>query len=361
LEIGIGGFAVSADQLNWLLNLFCRCQLSIAVLVIVSIGLAVVFGMMGIINLAHGEFLMLGAYTTLVGVRRRALLVAAMVLAAATVGVFRSDRGTPASFAICTEAGRQHVGDLGAEGLIMAQGIVLIFGPSTQGIATPTGSLQIGSYSVAYYSLVLVGAAVALLRDRVLGVHADALRSDGESRDASARRRWPPRSVSTPIASMPEHLAFGSALAGAAGALLAPLVGVMPTMGQAYIARAFMTVNRRRPRCAQRHRSRVDAVGGSRERRVLPLHAILWQGALLVLAIVLLACFQPGCPAAGQAPAMTRESESAGTVIQRACGRLSGELVWTVGLTVTVVAAAGFIRSFRDCSSRAGRSTACSP
>src|SRR5262249_56379425 len=78
--------AVSADQLNWLLNLFLSMQLSIAVLVIVSIGLAVVFGMMGIINLAHGEFLMLGAYTTLVGLRPGPSLLLAMVLAAATVG-----------------------------------------------------------------------------------------------------------------------------------------------------------------------------------------------------------------------------------------------------------------------------------
>ncbi len=44
---------------------------------------------------------------------------------------------------------------------------------------------------------------------------------------------------------------------------------------------------------------------------------------------------------------MTRESESAETAVQRAGGRLSGELVWTVGLTVTVVAAAGFIPEFR--------------
>jgi branched-chain amino acid transport system permease protein len=44
---------------------------------------------------------------------------------------------------------------------------------------------------------------------------------------------------------------------------------------------------------------------------------------------------------------MTRESESAATAVQRAGGRLSGELVWTVGLTVTMVAAAGFIPEFR--------------
>jgi len=148
---------VSADQLNWMLNLFLSMQLSIAVLVIVSIGLAVVFGMMGIINLAHGEFLMLGAYTTLVGVRAGLYLWLAMVLAAATVGVF----GLIVERLLIRHLyGRLADSMLATWGLslIMAQGMVLIFGPSTQGIATPTGSMQIGSYSVAYYSLVLVGA-----------------------------------------------------------------------------------------------------------------------------------------------------------------------------------------------------------
>jgi len=54
----------------------------------VSIGLAVIFGMMGIINLAHGEFLMLGAYFTLTGVRAGLNLWVAMVVAAAAVGLF---------------------------------------------------------------------------------------------------------------------------------------------------------------------------------------------------------------------------------------------------------------------------------
>jgi urea transport system permease protein len=282
---------VSADQLDWLLNLFLSMQLSIAVLVIVSIGLAVVFGMMGIINLAHGEFLMLGAYTTLVGVRAGLYLWMAMVLAAATVGVF----GLIVERLLIRHLyGRLADSMLATWGLslIMAQGMVLIFGPSTQGIATPTGSMQIGSYSVAYYSLVLVGAAAALLaivfwvftRTRY-GVMARAVTQVPEMAAAVG--------INSDLVNA-GTFAFGSALAGAAGALLAPLVGVMPTMGQAYIARAFMTVIVGGPGVLSGTAAASVLLGGVENVVSYLSTPFFGQGALLVLAIVLLRVLPTG-------------------------------------------------------------------
>jgi urea ABC transporter permease protein UrtB len=282
---------VSADQLNWLLNLFLSMQLSIAVLVIVSIGLAVVFGMMGIINLAHGEFLMLGAYTTLVGVRAGLYLWLAMLLAAATVGVF----GLIVERLLIRHLyGRLADSMLATWGLslIMAQGMVLIFGPSTQGIATPTGNIQIGNYSVAYYSLVLVGTAVALLaivfwvftRTRY-GVMARAATQVPEMAAAVGIN---PDLVNAGT------FAFGSALAGAAGALLAPLVGVMPTMGQAYIARAFMTVIVGGPGVLSGTAAASVLLGGVENIVSYLSTPFFGQGALLVLAIVLLRVLPTG-------------------------------------------------------------------
>jgi len=282
---------VSADQLNWLLNLFLSMQLSIAVLVIVSIGLAVVFGMMGIINLAHGEFLMLGAYTTLVGVRAGLYLWLAMVLAAATVGVF----GLIVERLLIRHLyGRLADSMLATWGLslIMAQGIVLIFGPSTQGIATPTGSLQIGSYSVAYYSLVLVGAAVALL-----AIVFWVFTRTRYGVMARAATQVPEMAAAVGINSDRVNagtFAFGSALAGAAGALLAPLVGVMPTMGQAYIARAFMTVIVGGPGVLSGTAAASMLLGGVENVVSYLSTPFFGQGALLVLAIVLLRVLPTG-------------------------------------------------------------------
>jgi branched-chain amino acid transport system permease protein len=282
---------VSADQLNWLLNLFLSMQLSIAVLVIVSIGLAVVFGMMGIINLAHGEFLMLGAYTTLVAVRAGLSLWLAMVLAAAAVGVF----GLIVERVLIRHLyGRLADSMLATWGLslIMAQAMVLIFGPSTQGIATPIGNIQIGSYSVSYYSLVLVGAALLLLaivfwvftRTRY-GVMARAATQVPEMAAAVG--------INSDLINA-GTFAFGSALAGAAGALLAPLVGVMPTMGQAYIARAFMTVIVGGPGVLSGTAAASVLLGGAENIVSYLSTPFFGQGALLVLAIVLLRVLPTG-------------------------------------------------------------------
>ena len=282
---------MSADQLNWLLNLFLSMQLSIAVLVIVSIGLAVVFGMMGIINLAHGEFLMLGAYTTLVAVRAGLSLWLAMVLAAAAVGVF----GLIVERVLIRHLyGRLADSMLATWGLslIMAQAMVLIFGPSTQGIATPIGNIQIGSYSVSYYSLVLVGAALLLLaivfwvftRTRY-GVMARAATQVPEMAAAVG--------INSDLINA-GTFAFGSALAGAAGALLAPLVGVMPTMGQAYIARAFMTVIVGGPGVLSGTAAASVLLGGAENVVSYLSTPFFGQGALLVLAIVLLRVLPTG-------------------------------------------------------------------
>ena len=282
---------MSADQLNWLLNLFLSMQLSIAVLVIVSIGLAVVFGMMGIINLAHGEFLMLGAYTTLVGVRAGLYLWLAMVLAAATVGVF----GLIVERLLVRHLyGRLADSMLATWGLslIMAQGMVLIFGPSTQGIATPTGNIQIGNYSVSYYSLVLVGAAVALL-----AIVFWVFTRTRYGVMARAATQVPEMAAAVGINSDAINagtFAFGSALAGAGGALLAPLVGVMPTMGQAYIARAFMTVIVGGPGVLSGTAAASVLLGGVENVVSYLSTPFFGQGALLVLAIVLLRVLPTG-------------------------------------------------------------------
>jgi len=282
---------VSADQLNWLLNLFLSMQLSIAVLVIVSIGLAVVFGMMGIINLAHGEFLMLGAYTKLVAVRAGLSLWLAMVLASAVVGVF----GLIVERLLIRHLyGRLADSMLTTWGLslIMAQAMVLIFGPSTQGIATPAGSIEIGSYSVSYYSLVLVCAALLLL-----AIVFWVFTRTRYGIMARAATQVPEMAAAVGINSNLINagtFAFGSVLAGAAGALLAPLVGVMPTMGQAYIARAFMTVIVGGPGVLSGTAAASVLLGGAENVVSYLSTPFFGQGALLVLAIVLLRVFPTG-------------------------------------------------------------------
>jgi len=214
----------------WWVNMAASMGLSIAILVLVSLGLAVLFGMMGIINLAHGEFLMFGAFATLTGVRAGLPLPLAMLAATAFVAAF----GWLVERLLVRHLyGRLADSMLATWGLslIMAQTVTLIFGPSTHGIATPRGSIAVGDYSIALYSLVLIAAAIVLMALLYLvftrtryGVMA---RAAVQLPAMAAAVGINPRRINALTFSL------GAGLAGAAGALLAPLV---------YIARAFMTV-----------------------------------------------------------------------------------------------------------------------
>jgi branched-subunit amino acid ABC-type transport system permease component len=220
-------------------NIAISVATSVALLVIVSIGLAVIFGMMRVINLAHGEFLMLGAFATLTGVRAGLNIWLAMVVASLAIGVF----GLIVERTLIQHLyGRLADTMLATWGLslILVQAVVLIYGPATQGIPTPLSSFSIGRYSFSQYSLVLIGAAVFLLalvfwvftRTRY-GIVARAVIQRPEMAASLG--------INIKLVNM-ATFAFGAALAGAGGALLAPLAGVVPGMGSAYIARAFMTV-----------------------------------------------------------------------------------------------------------------------
>src|ERR671933_1294776 len=145
-----------------LINLALSLLTSVALLAVISIGLAVIFGMMGVINFAHGEFLMLGAFFTLTGVRAGLNVWLAMVLATLAMGLF----GLIVERALIQHLyGRLEATMLATFGLslILVQVAVLIWGTSTQGIDTPFGSFRIGAYAFSVYRVALIGFALLLL------------------------------------------------------------------------------------------------------------------------------------------------------------------------------------------------------
>jgi branched-subunit amino acid ABC-type transport system permease component len=225
-----------ADQI---INIAISLLSSVALLVIISLGLAVAFGMMGVINLAHGEFLMLGAFFTLTGVRQGLSLWVAMILAALAVG---------AVGVVVERLLLQHLyGRLAATmlatwglGLLLVGLVQLIYGETNQGIPTPLGAVQIGDYSVSEYSLVLIVAAIALL---ALTYFLFTRTRYGTMARAAAMLPGMASAVGVDVRrTNMVTFGFAAALAGGAGALLAPVTGLVPTMGQAYVGQAFMTV-----------------------------------------------------------------------------------------------------------------------
>ena len=212
----------------------------IATLVIVSAGLAVIFGMMKVINLAHGEFMMLGAYATLgalkVGINLWVAIFVAAPLVVGLIGVVLE------RLVIRRLYGRMIDTMLATWGLsLLLVGIVTsVFGNTTAGISTPLGSFTVGAYSVSVYTLLIIAVAVALglalravLLKTQLGLIARGTMQNPAMADALGI---------SPSRVYMVTFAVGAALSGLAGGLLAPLTGVVPTMGGAFIAKTFITV-----------------------------------------------------------------------------------------------------------------------
>lgn len=258
---------------------------SIAILLLTSIGLAVIFGLMRIVNMAHGEFLMIGAFTTTVLVRSGLpiwLGITCAPLSCAVLGLLVEQ------LFIRPLYGRRLIDTLLATfglSLILYQLAVDIFGNSPPGIGTPGGFLEIGRYTVSWYSLflpalalVLVGLLHALFKRTRYGLLARAAVQNAEMASALGVEV---RSVNR------RTFMLGCALAGLGGGLLSPIVAVSPGVGQSYVGQAFMTVVTGGPAFLLGTLASSAILGGVAN-LVSQLFTNLWGlSALLLLAIVL--------------------------------------------------------------------------
>ncbi|MBY0380643.1 MAG: branched-chain amino acid ABC transporter permease [Xanthobacteraceae bacterium] len=213
----------------------------IANLALIGLGLAIIFGMMRVINLAHGEFLMLGGYTVVVSTNLGVnIWIAMLVLAPLVVGII----GVIVERVLIRFLYGRTVDTLLATwglSLFLIGAVTAIFGPQTATtISPPIGAVTIGDYASSGYELFLIlltlalfGGVFAVLRYSKLGLLARGTMQRAEMAAALG--------VSTSQIYM-ITFGLGSAVAGLAGGVLAPITGVVPTIGATYIAKAFITV-----------------------------------------------------------------------------------------------------------------------
>jgi urea transport system permease protein len=233
-------------------NLFQGLSLG-SVLLLAAIGLAVTFGVMGVINMAHGEMIMLGAYTTYVvqecfraflpaGLFDLYLVVSvpAAFLVAGAVGValertiIRFLYGRPLETLLATWG----------ISLMLQQLVRSIFGAPNKEVANPswmTGGFEIlGGFTVTWNRLVIIafgfavlGALVLVLRRTNLGLH---MRAVTQNRKMASVMGIPTDRV--------DALTFGlgSGIAGMAGVALSQIGNVSPNLGTIYIIDSFMVV-----------------------------------------------------------------------------------------------------------------------
>jgi branched-chain amino acid transport system permease protein len=210
-----------------------------AFLVLSACGLAVIFGMMGVINLAHGEFIMCGAYVTAATVHAGlplALGILAGTLVSALVGVL-------VEMVVIRHLYERPLDTIVATwglSLIATQGTLILVGSTMSGVGTPFGSFQVGAYSYSVYRIVLFIAALAVLG----GLYA-LFNWTRFGVLARATIQVPHMAAALGVDTRLIYsltFACGAGLAGLAGGLYAPTMTLVPTMGATFIMEAFVTV-----------------------------------------------------------------------------------------------------------------------
>jgi urea transport system permease protein len=219
-----------------------------SVLLLTAVGLAITFGVMGVINMAHGEMMMLGAYTTyviqllmpnyidysIIVAIPAAFMVSGLVGIVIERGIIRHLYGRPLETLLAT---------FGVS-LILQQAVRSIFSPLNKSVTAPSwlsGSLEInGALSLTYnrlyiiaFSLIVLLLLVFLLKKTFVGLQMRAVTQNrAMANSMGIRTGWV------------DALTFGlgSGIAGIAGVALSQLTNVGPNLGQSYIIDSFMVV-----------------------------------------------------------------------------------------------------------------------
>ena len=222
-----------------------------SVLLLAAIGLAITFGVMGVINMAHGEMVMLGAYTTFVVqdiIRTHAphLFDWSLAFALPAAFVFTGLVGILIERTVIRWLyGRALETLLATWGvsLILQQAVRSIFGPTNQEVGAPSwmsGAFQLGHLSITYnrmwiivFSLLVFVALLLLLRRTSLGLYVRAVTQNRRMAAAMGIRTGRIDALT---------FGLGSAIAGIAGVALSQIDNVSPNLGQGYIIDSFLVV-----------------------------------------------------------------------------------------------------------------------
>jgi urea transport system permease protein len=221
-------------------NILLDSANAILVLMLVSLGLAIIFGLMNVINMAHGEFLMLGAYAVMqlsnLGLPFFIAFGLAPVIVAA-VGLVCEE------ILIRRTYGRLTDSILATWGLslVLRQSMVLFYGPGSWSVAVPNvGTVILFGSPYPVYRLVVMVVSIATVMTTFLFFFRTrsglAARAVIANRNMAACLGIDTRRLDRMT------FAFGSALAGLAGAAMAPLISVDPNAGLGWVVPAFLSI-----------------------------------------------------------------------------------------------------------------------
>lgn len=210
------------------------------VLALAAFGLAIIYGLIGVINMGHGAMLTLGAYFTWWLTQHGLPFVPGVLLSAAAVGavgllfehfIIRYFYDRPFDTLLLTWAFF----------LVATEVIKIVFGTDFRNVASPfAGAVDLGIYRVPAYKTVIAGLSILIILGTAVVFFKTAL---GIKIRAMIQNRDMASLLGLNIALMYKLVfAFGAFMAGLAGGLIAPMFSVDPYMGNTFLVRSFFVV-----------------------------------------------------------------------------------------------------------------------
>lgn len=226
--------------MNTAINYFYMFLESASYMILAAMGMSIIYGMMRMTNLATGQLIMVGAYTTSVlynwlGVPFPIAIIGAMIVNAALGWLIET-------LIIRRLYNRRKDAIVATWGIsiFLQQAIYMIFGPTMSSIPVPFGSIEIGNNAYSVYRILLIGIALLMVFALYLlfnftrfGLHARATMQNAEIANTMG--------VNSKMMNV-VTFSLGAALAGLTGGLYAPTVAIQPALGSNFMTQSFVTV-----------------------------------------------------------------------------------------------------------------------
>ena len=278
--------------MNAALTMLLDASNYVLILMLVALGLAIVFGLMNVINMAHGEFMMLGAYAVLVCHQAGLPMAAGLVVAPLAVGVLGLAVEELLIRRVYTRLLDTILATWGLS-LILKQAIVMAFGPGSHSVPNPLPmSLSVLGVDYPAYRLFIMAVALAALG----ATFWLFFRTEW---GLTARSVIANRSMAACLGIDTRRLdrvtfACGAGLAGLAGAVMTPIVSIDPQMGTGFLVPAFLSILVGGLGSVAAPLAGATAVGAT-DNLVSTFYSPVWaQGVVFTLAILLIRMFPDG-------------------------------------------------------------------
>ena len=209
-------------------------------LLLVTLGLVIIFGLMNVINMAHGELFLLGAYAVVLVEQQGGSFWLALLLAPLLLALI----GLTIEELVIRHVYHRFIDTILATwglSIMLKQAVIVAFGPTAQQATNPLpAAVEIAGATYPVYRLFIMVVAVAVALGTFLIYYRTPL---GLAARAVIANRPMAGSLGINTRRMDRMtFAFGAALAGLAGAVMAPLMSVDPQMGVGFLIPAFLSI-----------------------------------------------------------------------------------------------------------------------